>query len=134
MVSQLDSKIRRNRVAEVLVCAVGEMPDGATRIIYQDDLEIGIIHQGGEYYAYRNYCPHQGGPACEGLKMPAVRMLIDDKGLYAGQEFDRGDMRIVCPWHGYEFSLASGVNVCDARLKLKKYDVVEREGQMYVRI
>ena len=119
-------------MAEILVCDAGSMADGATRLVYQGNLEIGVIHQAGKYYAYRNYCPHQGGPACEGLKMPAVRTLIDDKGLYVGQDFDKSDMRIVCPWHGYEFHLADGVNVCDARLKLKKYEVIERDGRMYV--
>ena len=121
-------------MSELLVCDVGALAEGATRIVYEGDLEIGVIHQAGKYYAYRNYCPHQGGPACEGLKMPAVKMMIDGQGLYTGQDFDHEDMRIVCPWHGYEFSLASGVNVCDARLKLKKYEVFERDGKMYVRI
>ena len=118
---------------ELLICSAGELADGATRIVTEGTLEIGVIHKSGNYYAYRNFCPHQGGPACEGLKMPAVRMLIDGDGLYTGQDFDDGDMRIVCPWHGYEYHLSNGVNVIDANLKLKKFEVVERDGKIYVK-
>jgi len=120
-------------VSEILVCEAGALADGATRIVYEGDLEIGVVRHAGQYYAYRNYCPHQGGPACEGIKMPAVRTLIDDKGLYTGQTFDESDMRIVCPWHGYEYHLTTGVNVCDARIRLKKFDVIERDGSVYVK-
>ncbi len=120
-------------MTDILVCEAGAIANGATRIVFHGDLEIGVIRHADKYYAYRNFCPHQGGPACEGLKMPAVRMMIDEKGLFTGQNFDEGDMRIVCPWHGYEFHLNDGINVCDARLKLKKYEVFEKDGSIYVK-
>jgi len=121
-------------MAEVLVCKDGEIADGGVRVITAGEVEIGVIRQGGKYYAYRNHCPHQGGPACEGLRMPQVKELIDDNGVYHGKTFDHDDMHIVCPWHGYEFHLADGVHVSDKRLRLQKFKVIERDGEVYVAV
>jgi nitrite reductase/ring-hydroxylating ferredoxin subunit len=93
-----------------------------------------VIRHGGKYYAYRNHCPHQGGPACEGLRMPQVKELIDENGVYHGKTFDHSDMHIVCPWHGYEFHLSDGVHVADKRLRLQKFEVIERNGEVYVAV
>ena len=100
-----DVKRTRKKMAEILVCKEGEIADGGVRMIQAGPVEIGVIHHAGKYYAYRNLCPHQGGPACEGLRMPQVVDLIGKDGGYLGQTFDKNDMHIVCPWHGYEFHL-----------------------------
>ena len=118
---------------EIRVCGEGELSDGAVRIVRIDALEIGVIRHAGKYFAYRNMCPHQGGPACEGIRMPGVRALIKE-GLFEGNTFDNDDMHIVCPWHGYEYRLSNGENVCDPRLRLQKFEVVEREGAVYVAV
>jgi nitrite reductase/ring-hydroxylating ferredoxin subunit len=121
-------------MAEVLVCKQGDMAEGGVRIVRADKVEIGVIRHSGKYYAYRNHCPHQGGPACEGMMMPQVKELIDENGVYHGKTFDRDDMHIVCPWHGYEFHLADGVHVADKRIKLQKFNVIERDGDVYVAV
>jgi nitrite reductase/ring-hydroxylating ferredoxin subunit len=121
-------------MAEVLVCKDGEIADGDVRLIQIGREEIGVIHHKGKYYAYRNLCPHQGGPACEGLKVPQVVDLIGEGGVYLGQTFDEDDLHIVCPWHGYEFHLSDGCHVIDRKLRLKKYEVVQRNGEVYVAV
>ena len=119
-------------MAEVLVCKENELADGAVRIVYHGTHEVAVIRQGGAYYAYHNLCPHQGGPACEGIRMPRVIDVIDADGSYTGQTFDTEDMHIVCPWHGYEFHLKTGEHAGNKQLKLKKYKIIEREGAVYV--
>ena len=61
-----------------------------------------------QFYAYSNFCLHQGGPACEGLTIAKVeeRLMPDktSKGLY----FSDTEMHFVCPWHGYEYDMRSG--------------------------
>jgi nitrite reductase/ring-hydroxylating ferredoxin subunit len=121
-------------MADILVCKENELAEGAVRIVGLGGLEVAVIRHGGKYYAYRNLCPHQGGPACEGVRMPRVFDVIDADGFFKGQSFDSEDIHIVCPWHGYEFHLATGENVCNKQLRLKKYDVVERGGDVYVAI
>jgi nitrite reductase/ring-hydroxylating ferredoxin subunit len=122
------------KMPEVLVCKDGEIADGGVRLVTVGAVEIGVIRQAGKYYAYRNICPHQGGPACEGLRMPQVIDRIGERGIFLGQTYDESDMHIVCPWHGYEFHLADGCHVIDKRLRLKKYDVVERNGEVFVSV
>ena len=121
-------------MAEVLVCKDGEIADGGVRLVKAGSVEIGVIRHNGKYYAYRNLCPHQGGPACEGLKVPQVVDVIGERGVYLGQRFDENDLHIVCPWHGYEFHLSDGCHVINPSLRLKKYDVVRRNGEIYVAV
>src|SRR5262245_17243721 len=125
---------KREAMAEMLVCREGEIAEGGVRVVRAGKVEIGVIRHGGKYYAYRNLCPHQGGPACEGLRMPQVKELIDENGVYHGKTFDHSDMHIVCPWHGYEFHLSDGVHVADKRLRLQKFEVIERNGEVYVAV
>jgi nitrite reductase (NADH) small subunit len=119
-------------MAEVFVCNDKDMRDGDVRIVRQDRLEIGVYRHAGAYYAYRNHCLHQGGPACEGVVKGKVVDLLGPDQSYLGQTYDHNDPHIVCPWHGWEYKLLTGVCAPDPRLQLKKYDVVERDGGVYV--
>jgi nitrite reductase/ring-hydroxylating ferredoxin subunit len=117
---------------EVLVCRSEEIKDGAVRIVEVGDVEFGLIRHNGKFYAYRNVCPHQGGPVCEGLRVPQVIDCVAKDGRFLGQKFDENDVHIVCPWHGYEYHLTSGEHVADKNLRLQKFQVNEREGDIYV--
>jgi nitrite reductase/ring-hydroxylating ferredoxin subunit len=57
--------------------------------------------------------------------------IIGADRTYQGQTFS-DEMHFVCPWHAYEYELKTGVCVGDRKLKLKKFDVVERGGDIYV--
>lgn len=119
---------------EHLVCKSEELPDGEVRIVELDGREIGVFRRGGDTYAYLNVCPHQGGPACEGLRIPQVEDVIDARGFFVGQRFDECDQHIVCPWHGYEFHLATGRHVRDPNVALKSFPVLIRDGSVYVTV
>ncbi len=121
-------------MADILVCRDGEMVDGGVRLVRTGEVEIGVIRHAGKYYAYRNQCPHQGGPACEGIRMPQVVDVIGKDGVHLGQSFDESDMHIVCPWHGYEYHLKDGTHVCNPRVRLQKFNVVEKNGEVYVAV
>jgi nitrite reductase/ring-hydroxylating ferredoxin subunit len=121
-------------VPDVLICKKGEIAEGDTRLFKVGPVEIGVIFHKGEYFAYPNLCPPQGGPVCEGLKLPQVQETIGEHGVHLGMSFDENDMHIVCPWHGWEFHLADGTHVIDARQRLRKYAVVENGDEIYVRV
>ena len=119
-------------MAQIFVCDDGDMKDGDIRIVRQDRLEIGVYRYAGAYYAYRNHCLHQGGPACEGvLKGRVVDLFAEDKS-FRGQTYDYNDPHIVCPWHGWEYRLLTGECAPDPTLRLKKYEVVQQDGGVYV--
>jgi nitrite reductase/ring-hydroxylating ferredoxin subunit len=121
-------------MAELFVCKVGDISDGDVRIVGEGVRQIGVIMHRGEYFAYLNRCPHQGGPVCEGLKLPQVKDVIDNAGMFVSQAFDEDDVHLVCPWHGYEYHLATGVHAGDKRVKLRKFEVKTREGEIYVQL
>jgi nitrite reductase/ring-hydroxylating ferredoxin subunit len=117
---------------EHLICKPDELPPGEVRLVTIDSIEIGIFRQGDAYFAYQNVCPHQGGPACEGLRMPQTEDKYDSKGLFVGQCLNEDDMHIVCPWHGYEFHLTTGEHVRDANVRLRKFPVTIKNEGVYV--
>jgi nitrite reductase/ring-hydroxylating ferredoxin subunit len=118
-------------MAEWFVAKSSEMKDGDRRIVTAGKREIGVFHKDGSYYAYSNQCLHQGGPACEGMITQKVVDVIDKDRLYQGQTFGE-DTHFVCPWHGYEYDLKTGECIGDRKQKLRKFEVVERGGDVYV--
>ena len=119
---------------QVLVCRSDEIEEGKVRIFSVGDVEIGFLRHKGGCVAYRNVCPHQGGPVCDGMLMPQIEDVIDGNGLFVGQNFKEDDLHIVCPWHGYEFKITTGEHAVDPNIRLKKYPVVERGGDVYVEL
>jgi nitrite reductase/ring-hydroxylating ferredoxin subunit len=95
------------------VAEVGEIPEGERKIVEVNGLSIGVFHHKGHWYALRNSCLHRGGPVATGK-------LVDD--------------RIVCPWHGYTYEVASGRLVMDPSARLEMYPVSIEDGQVLLRI
>lgn len=118
-------------MAEIFVTKAEDFKDGERLIVKTPRGEIGVFAHEGGYYAYANHCVHWGGPACEGVLMPQIEEVIAEDKTYHGQRFT-DQMNIVCPWHGWEFDMKTGVFRGDAKYKLKKFDVVERSGDIYV--
>jgi nitrite reductase (NADH) small subunit len=117
---------------ELLVCRFDELQEGGVRLVRDGALEVGVFRSDGELYAYRNVCPHQGGPACEGIRQPQIVDVVDGEGFYRGQRYDESDMHIVCPWHGYEYKIKTGEHACDPNVRLQKFEVLSRDGDIYV--
>ena len=59
-------------MAEKFIGNASEFKDGDHRIVFLDDKEIGVFREKGRFFAYSNYCLHQGGPACEGPTIARV--------------------------------------------------------------
>jgi nitrite reductase (NADH) small subunit len=118
--------------SEVFVCKDIEMKDGDVRIVRQERVEIGVYRHDGSFYAYRNQCLHQGGPACEGITRGKVVDLYDQERQFLGQTYDNDEPHIICPWHGWEYKLKTGECAPDPKLRLKRHDVVQRDGGVYV--
>ena len=91
-----------------------------------------MVSVGGRLFAYENNCPHMGGPVCQGLVIPAVREVLDEHKVSRGYAFDESEMRIVCPWHGYEFSIETGSHPGKPSIRLTPVPVEEQDGRVYV--
>jgi nitrite reductase/ring-hydroxylating ferredoxin subunit len=108
------------------------IPEGGRLVVDIGDNTVGIFRVRGQLFAYENTCPHMGGPVCQGLVIPAVRELIDERQVSTGYAFDESEMRIVCPWHGYEFSIETGSHPARASIRLTTVAVEEEGGDVYV--
>jgi len=121
-------------VTELYVGRSADLAEGARKIVAHEKLEIGVIRAKGQLYAYRNVCPHQGGPVCEGLLIHRVEEIIGEDRTFKGMRFSEDDLHIVCPWHGWEFDVKTGRCAADGKHGLKTFEVVEKSGEVYVRI
>jgi nitrite reductase/ring-hydroxylating ferredoxin subunit len=107
---------------------IGDYEDPGRRIIVHDGLEIGVFRVGARFTAFRNVCPHLGGPVCRGKLMPRVVEKLDDERRLHGLAFDKARMQIVCPWHGWEFDVANGRHQVDSAMRLSPVPVRVEDG------
>jgi nitrite reductase/ring-hydroxylating ferredoxin subunit len=119
-------------MAEVFVARRSELADGARTFVEVGGVEVGVLEHDGRLYAYENRCLHQGGPACEGVLLERVEQVLDAEGMARGGRLDPGDPHLVCPWHGWEYHLETGACVTDERRRLRRYEVAERDGEVFV--
>lgn len=94
------------------VAGPGELEDGAVMQVVAGGKSIALVRQGERYCALDDTCPHAGGPLSQGT--------VEDG-------------RLVCPWHGREYDLASGA--CEGfDLNVATYPVEARGDGIFVAI
>jgi nitrite reductase (NADH) small subunit len=116
----------------VNVGSTAEFSDPGRKVIAFDRFEVAVFKLDGEFFAYLNHCPHMGGPVCQGKMIAKVDEIIADDRTSKGMAFSKTRMHIVCPWHGYEFDIRTGVHPGNARARLRKVPVVVSEGDVIV--
>jgi 3-phenylpropionate/trans-cinnamate dioxygenase ferredoxin subunit len=88
---------------KVVVGKVSDFENGDRKIIDVNGKSIGVFRVDDRFYALRNRCPHQFGPLCVGTLAPrAVSTRPGDVRMESGPPL------IACPWHGWEYDLATG--------------------------
>ena len=117
---------------ELLVGEQMQFKNEDRKIIAFGELEIAVFNVKGDFHAYLNDCAHRGGPVCQGKILGKVEEVLAADKTSRGLRFSDEHTHIVCPWHGYEYNLKTGVNAGDKRVRLKKYEVTLREGRVYV--
>lgn len=88
---------------KVVVGKVSDFEDGSRKIVDVNGKSVGIFRVDGQFYAIRNRCPHQWGPLCLGNFAP--RAVSGGPG---DVHMDPGPPLLACPWHGWEYDLATG--------------------------
>jgi len=114
-----------------LVGELSEFADGGYRVLRVDAFEFGVFRQGDRLVAYENFCPHDGGPVCQGKVIPRVEEELAPDQTSRGLKFS-AQQNIVCPWHGWEFDVATGRHRGDPKYRLRPIDVKVRDNRVYV--
>jgi len=104
-----------NRTAQdgwLPVCDDSEVEDGETLRVVCDGNIVAIAKQGGEVYAFQEFCTHRYGPLSEGKLQ---------------------DHQVECPWHRSCFDIRTGKVVeGPAKVDLKTYSVTLRSGKIFI--
>jgi nitrite reductase/ring-hydroxylating ferredoxin subunit/DMSO/TMAO reductase YedYZ heme-binding membrane subunit len=93
------------------VCAVQEIPDRRAVLTCLSGERVAIFRYDGKVSAISNVCRHQNGPLGEGQVV--------------------GDC-VVCPWHGYEYSPASGAAPAPFTEKVATFNLRLIDGRVHV--
>lgn len=116
------------------VAGSDQVAEGGRHVVDVGDLTIGVFRFRGRLYAYENACAHQGGPVCQGRLVHRVREVLDEAGRSSGFRFDEDEPHIVCPWHGAEYSVITGVHPGNHTVRLRSFEVTEDSGEIYVTV
>ena len=107
------------------VARAAEIPAGGRKLVSVGRTEIGLFNVGGAYHAYRNVCPHAGGPVCLG-RVAGTSLPSKVYEYIYGMEG-----RILrCPWHGWEFDLDTGRTVTSPAKRVATYRVTVEAGMV----
>ena len=113
-----------------VVCAADALPPGARTTVSVGGRSIVVFNVDGTLYGVRNVCPHQGAPMCEGT---LGGTMLDSR----PQEYVFGlEGRVLrCPWHGWQFDLATGRSMFDPdRLRVKTYEVFVEDDHVFLQL
>jgi 3-phenylpropionate/trans-cinnamate dioxygenase ferredoxin subunit len=121
-------------IRRVEVGSVEEIPPGARKIVvpFRGRAGIGVFNVNGSYHALRNLCPHKSGPLCTGRVSGRVVADAPPTVEDANLDFVNDGEIIRCPWHLWEFEIATGRCLVDAKARVKTYPVVVEEGRVVV--
>ena len=98
--------------------AVADAPnEGAVRIVEVGGHRVGIYRVAGELHALADRCPHRGARLCSGRIATPVELGADEVTVGAANSIVR------CPWHKWEFEIATGRSLVDPRLRVRRYAV-----------
>ena len=110
----------------MVLARAADVPDGERLIVTVNGRSIGIFNVGGRFYAFLNRCPHRGAQLCKGDIVG--RLESDRPGEF---RLDPEHRFLACPWHGWEFDLATGESWFDpARTKARPFRVDVETGQL----
>lgn len=113
--------VRLYKTMKIVVGRVSDFENGMRKIVDVNGKSVGVFRIDDRFYALRNRCPHQFGPLCAGELAP--RAVSSGPG---DMRLDSGPPLIACPWHGWEYDLATGQSFMGpgrGNLAVHTYDV-----------
>jgi 3-phenylpropionate/trans-cinnamate dioxygenase ferredoxin subunit len=91
---------------------------GERRMIELGGHRIGLFRVGDDLYALADRCPHRGAPLCSSGRVATTIELRDGQ-----PALGEPDAVVRCPWHKWDFDIATGQCAVDARLRVRRYAV-----------
>lgn len=117
---------------EIRVGRVSDFADGKRVMVEVDGRDVFVLEHEHRFHAFVNVCAHMGGPVGEGIVIGKVEAVLGEGREVLRERFSEREIHIVCPWHGWEYDLETGVCAANPRIRLRRYDVVQRGEDVYV--
>jgi len=114
------------------VCSTDALQPGDKFVTQIEGKEIAVFNIEGEYRAYLNWCPHQGGPCCEGEVTGTRSASYDRDSMEVSLEWTKEDQIMNCPWHGWEFDLTTSECLSRRPIELPSFPVEVEDGDVRV--
>jgi 3-phenylpropionate/trans-cinnamate dioxygenase ferredoxin subunit len=90
--------------------------EGERRLVELGGRTIGVFRLHGGFFALADRCPHRGAPLCSsGEVVNAVEGVGDEARV------TREGALVRCPWHKWDFDIATGRCTVDVRLRVRRY-------------
>ncbi len=97
----------------IRVAQVSELPAGGLLEAEIEGRPVAVCNVDGELFAVGGICPHAGGRLAQGaLHGPWI----------------------ACPWHAWEFDCRSGQHDYNPDVKVEKYPVSVRDGEILIEL
>jgi nitrite reductase/ring-hydroxylating ferredoxin subunit len=109
-----------------------ELENGDRILVEVNEVEIAVFKTNDEYHAVANYCPHQGGPLCEGPISGVYNATKVDSDDGWKLRMDQEGEIIVCPWHGWEFDMISGDHKAHSGTTALTFNVIVKNGEVFI--
>ena len=107
-----------------VVGRVQDLPPGSVTLLPVGPRGVGVYNVNGRYYALSNYCPHRGAPLCLGVVEGSVEAGERPYELIYGRDGES----VRCPWHGWEFDIATGRARMVDGVSARTWNVVVEDG------
>ena len=109
---------------------LAELPvPGRIRMIEVGGHRVGLVRVGDEVHALADRCPHRGAPLCSGGR------TVHGIELEAGVPVRGAERALVrCPWHKWDFDVASGRCLVHPTLRIRRYRVIVDREEVVVRL
>jgi 3-phenylpropionate/trans-cinnamate dioxygenase ferredoxin subunit len=115
-------------MASHVVAPLADIPPGSRKLVEAAGRPIVIFNVDGRLFAVSNRCPHAGGSLQHAKQVGLITST--GPGEYG---YSRKGEIIRCPWHGWEFDLATGKSWCDpGKVRVKNYAVSVEPGAKLV--
>jgi nitrite reductase/ring-hydroxylating ferredoxin subunit len=111
------------------VCREDELPPGSMKLVPIGKFGVGVFNVDGTYKGLTNYCPHEGGPLCAGNIRGTTETCSDSP---AGLRWIRDGEIVRCPWHQWEFDIATGETLSSPKRGIRTYAVEVVDGLVMV--
>jgi 3-phenylpropionate/trans-cinnamate dioxygenase ferredoxin subunit len=115
-------------MAKHVVGAADDFPSGTVRRVEVEGRGIAVFNTDGRFFALRDACPHQGARLSAGSVIGTV--TADRPGCY---RYDADRKLVRCPWHGWEYELATGRSWFDPEHnRVRPFQVAVESGESLV--